>query len=83
MNKASKTNHYIPDSLLRDAPLGLPALSELQVVRHFTKLSQKNYSIDTNHYPLGSCTMKYNPRAAHELAMLPGFLQIPIITNRL
>ena len=51
----------------------LPEVSELQVVRHFTGLSQKNFSIDTQFYPLGSCTMKYNPRGAHRAANLPGF----------
>ena len=64
----------LPASLLRTKAPHFPELSELQVVRHFTQLSQKNYSIDTNFYPLGSCTMKYNPRAAHKYAMLPGFL---------
>ena len=64
----------IPVQLLRkQAPL-LPAVSEMQAVRHFTKLSQKNFAIDTQFYPLGSCTMKYNPRACNTLAMLPGFL---------
>ncbi len=52
----------------------LPEVSELQVVRHYTRLSQQNFSIDTQCYPLGSCTMKYNPRASHTLAMLPEFL---------
>ncbi len=52
----------------------LPEVSELQAVRHYTRLSQKNFSIDTHFYPLGSCTMKYNPRACHTLASLPGFL---------
>ncbi len=46
----------------------------MQVVRHYTRLSQKNFSIDTHFYPLGSCTMKYNPRACNSLSMLPGFL---------
>jgi len=65
----------IPAALLRiDEPL-LPQVSELQVVRHFTNLSRKNFSIDTHFYPLGSCTMKYNPRIAHRLAFLEGFLQ--------
>lgn len=64
----------IPESYLRKAPTHLPEVSELQVVRHLTRLSQKNFSIDTHFYPLGSCTMKYNPRAAHACAMLPGFL---------
>lgn len=57
----------------RDAP-ALPEVSELDVVRHYTRLSQKNFSIDTQFYPLGSCTMKYNPRACNTLAMLPQFL---------
>ena len=59
--------------LRRDKPL-LPECSELDVVRHYTRLSQKNFSIDTHFYPLGSCTMKYNPRACNTLAMLPQFL---------
>lgn len=64
----------IPTSLLRTDVPRLPETSELQVVRHYTQLSQKNFSIDTHFYPLGSCTMKYNPRGVQRLAMLPGFL---------
>ncbi len=64
----------IPASLHRTQPPALPEVSELQVVRHYTRLSQKNFSIDTQFYPLGSCTMKYNPRACNSLAMLPGIL---------
>ena len=63
----------MPARLLRKDRPGLPEVSELQVVRHFTRLSQKNFSIDTHFYPLGSCTMKYNPRACNTLASLPGF----------
>src|SRR5262245_35622829 len=64
----------IPKQFLRqDEPL-LPEVSELQVVRHYTKLSRRNFSIDTQFYPLGSCTMKYNPRGVHRLAFLDGFL---------
>jgi glycine dehydrogenase subunit 2 len=63
----------IPASFLRSDKPGLPEASELQVVRHFTRLSQKNFSIDTQFYPLGSCTMKYNPRVCNSLALLPGF----------
>jgi glycine dehydrogenase subunit 2 len=63
----------IPASLLRTTPVGLPEVSELQVVRHYTKLSRKNFSIDTNFYPLGSCTMKYNPRACQSVALMDGF----------
>jgi len=64
----------IPENLLRTEAPELPEVSELQVVRHYTRLSQKNFSIDTQFYPLGSCTMKYNPRACNSLAMLPGLL---------
>ncbi|VAW94221.1 Glycine dehydrogenase [decarboxylating] (glycine cleavage system P2 protein) [hydrothermal vent metagenome] len=65
----------IPESMLRTSPMKLPEVSEMQTVRHYTQLSQKNFSIDTQFYPLGSCTMKYNPRGCNTLAMLPGFLQ--------
>ncbi len=64
----------IPAELRRKAAPALPEVSELQAVRHYTQLSQKNFSIDTHFYPLGSCTMKYNPRGSNSLAMLPGFL---------
>jgi glycine dehydrogenase subunit 2 len=64
----------IDQALLRQDKPKLPEVSELEVVRHYTQLSQKNFGIDTNFYPLGSCTMKYNPRGAHRLASLPGFL---------
>ncbi len=64
----------IPESMWRRQPPRLPEVSEMQAVRHYTRLSQKNFSIDTQFYPLGSCTMKYNPRACNSLAMLPGFL---------
>src|SRR5699024_170228 len=64
----------IPAALRRDSALGLPEAAEMDVVRHYTRLSQLNFSIDTHFYPLGSCTMKYNPRASNTLAMLPGFL---------
>lgn len=60
-------------NLVRKAPPGLPELSELDVVRHFTHLSQRNVGVDTTFYPLGSCTMKYNPRAGEAAARIPGF----------
>ena len=64
----------LPAELLRTAAPVLPEVSELQAVRHYTNLSRRNFSIDTQFYPLGSCTMKYNPRGAHKAASLPGFL---------
>jgi glycine dehydrogenase subunit 2 len=64
----------VPEALRRREPPRLPEVSELGAVRHYTRLSRLNFSIDTNFYPLGSCTMKYNPRACNTLAMLPGFL---------
>ena len=70
---ASPVPSDIPQALLRTTPVGLPEVSELQVVRHYTKLSRKNFSIDTQFYPLGSCTMKYNPRACHSVALMDGF----------
>jgi glycine dehydrogenase subunit 2 len=65
---------HVPANLRRTKPPALPEVSELQVVRHFTRLSQMNFSIDTHFYPLGSCTMKYNPKACNTYAMLPEFL---------
>src|SRR5579883_1819925 len=64
----------LPAHLLRQDEPNLPEVSELQAVRHYTNLSRRNFSIDTQFYPLGSCTMKYNPRSCHTLAMLDGFL---------
>ncbi len=64
----------LPVSLRRGSAPLLPEVSELEAVRHFTRLSQLNFSIDTQFYPLGSCTMKYNPKACNQYAMLPEFL---------
>ena len=64
----------LPRSALREGPPALPEVSELQAVRHYTRLSSRNFSIDTHFYPLGSCTMKYNPRGAHRAASARGFL---------
>ncbi len=72
--KITDSNYAIPKELQRKTPPRLPACSELQVVRHFTRLSHKNFSIDSNFYPLGSCTMKYNPRGVHKAASIPNFL---------
>jgi len=70
----AETETAIPNALRRRTPAVLPEVSELQAVRHYTRLSQLNFSIDTHFYPLGSCTMKYNPRACNQYAMLPEFL---------
>jgi len=64
----------LPAKLRRGKPPALPEVGELEAVRHFTRLSQLNFSIDTHFYPLGSCTMKYNPKACNQYAMLPPFL---------
>jgi glycine dehydrogenase subunit 2 len=64
----------IPARLRRTQKPLLPEVGELETVRHFTRLSQLNFSIDTHFYPLGSCTMKYNPKACNQYAMLPEFL---------
>jgi glycine dehydrogenase subunit 2 len=70
-------NSEVPSRLgmnARSAPLSLPGLSEPETVRHYVRLSQKNYAIDSGIYPLGSCTMKHNPRINEKMARLPGFV---------
>lgn len=66
----------LPDGKLLRSELELPEISEPEVIRYFTNLSQLNFSIDTHFYPLGSCTMKYNPKINDEIAFLPGFASI-------
>src|SRR5436190_10873716 len=66
----------IPASLRRKDKPALPEVSELQAVRHYTHLSQLNFSIDTHFYPLGSCTMKYNPKFTESVARLAGFADL-------
>ncbi len=63
----------LPAELCRQVPLPLPEVSEPDVVRHYTNLSQMNFGVDTGFYPLGSCTMKYNPKINEEVAAMPGF----------
>lgn len=65
-----------PESLLRKSPLPLPEISELDLTRHFSRLAQSNIGIDTWFYPLGSCTMKFNPRINEVCASLPGFRKL-------
>ena len=80
-----KTGVDLPDAeldasdlgdLVRTAPIGLPGLSEPETLRHYVRLSQKNHAIDLAIYPLGSCTMKHNPRLNEKMARLPGFADI-------
>lgn len=70
------TSIHIKPELLRQKAAGLPELSELDVIRHFTELSRRNFGVDTNFYPLGSCTMKYNPKVAERIAAYPGFAHL-------
>lgn len=63
----------LPQPLQRRVELGLPELSEGEVIRHYTELSTRNFGVDTGFYPLGSCTMKYNPKVNEEAAVIPGF----------
>ena len=72
--KAIKEN--IPESLLRKSDLNLPEVSEPEVVRHYTNLSTMNHHVDKGFYPLGSCTMKYNPKINDKIANLPGFANV-------
>ncbi len=65
-----------PAGLLRDKPADLPELSELDVVRHFTELSRKNFGVDNGFYPLGSCTMKYNAKVTERVSAYPGFFYL-------
>ena len=66
----------LPETLRRKGSAGLPQLSEVDVVRHFTGLSRRNFGVDLGFYPLGSCTMKYNPRINEDVAALPGFTRL-------
>jgi glycine dehydrogenase subunit 2 len=67
---------FLPKDLMRGEAAGLPEVSELDVVRHFTRLSRRNFGVDGNFYPLGSCTMKYNPKFTEAAAALPGFTRL-------
>ena len=71
-----KLEGFIPEALLRKEPIGLPQLSELEVLRHYMELSDRNFCIEKGFYPLGSCTMKYNPKVNELLASLEGFANL-------
>src|SRR5207237_3743729 len=66
----------VPEELRRAEPPRLPEVPEFELLRHFTELSSRNFGIDNGFYPLGSCTMKYNPRVNERLVALPGFAQL-------
>jgi glycine dehydrogenase subunit 2 len=66
----------IPADLRADGPPALPEVGELDLVRHYTRLNQRTFSVDTNFYPLGSCTMKYNPKINERAAAMPGFANL-------
>src|SRR5262249_24823517 len=67
----------LPAAFLREAPAELPEVSEVDIVRHYSRLSQMNYGVDTHFYPLGSCTMQYNPKINEDMARLPGVARLP------
>ncbi|MBI1892592.1 MAG: aminomethyl-transferring glycine dehydrogenase subunit GcvPB, partial [Candidatus Rokubacteria bacterium] len=72
----SDPKKILPSEHLRGAPPELPEVSELDVIRHYSRLSQLNYGVDTHFYPLGSCTMKYNPKVTDAMAALPGMQNV-------
>lgn len=67
---------FIPEDFLSDSDLNFPELSEVDVIRHYTNLSNKNYGVDTGFYPLGSCTMKYNPKINEDTSRYDGFANL-------
>jgi len=76
LDPSSLKNVIFEDNLMRKTPLELPEVSELDTLRHFTNMSFKNYGIETGMYPLGSCTMKYNPKIHQELAAMKAFSSV-------
>ena len=70
----------LPAAHLRGRPAALPEVSEFDAVRHYTRLSRMNFGVDTHFYPLGSCTMKYNPKINEDMARLPGFARLHPLT---
>src|SRR4030095_5955806 len=81
---AKDIKELISPELLRDDIPGMPELSEVDVIRHFTRISTWNYHIDLGLYPLGSCTMKHNPKVNETVARLPGFVNAhPLMPDEL
>ncbi|MDC7222484.1 MAG: aminomethyl-transferring glycine dehydrogenase subunit GcvPB, partial [Spirochaetales bacterium] len=75
-------HEMLPPGLLREKEAELPQVSEVDLIRHYTNLSAKNFGVDTGFYPLGSCTMKYNPKINEKLARLPGFSRLHPASDR-
>src|SRR5262245_32532077 len=73
---AKPAGDLLPAGAVADTPPPLPEVGEIDLIRHFVNLSTRNMSIDTNFYPLGSCTMKYNPKRHERLANLPGLADV-------
>jgi glycine dehydrogenase subunit 2 len=72
----------LPKKFLRETPAALPEVSEFDIVRHYSRLSRMNYGVDTHFYPLGSCTMKYNPKINEDMARLAGFARLhPLVRD--
>lgn len=78
---AQPLDELIPADFLRKAPAPLPEVAEIEVVRHYTRLSQRNFGVDLGFYPLGSCTMKYNPKINEDVAGMPGFARLHPLTD--
>src|SRR5215471_14089692 len=73
---AKPVESLVPAAFLRQEPAPLPAVSEIEVIRHYTPLAQRNVGVDTGFYPLGSCTRNYNPKINEDMAALPGFARL-------
>jgi len=79
---AGPLTELVPEKYLRGAAAALPEVSEFDVVRHYSRLSRMNYGVDTHFYPLGSCTMKYNPKLNEDMARLAGFARLhPLVRD--
>jgi len=74
--QVEKTEKFLPENLIRKDEIGLPSLSEIDISRHYTRLSRMNYAVDLGIYPLGSCTMKYNPKLGEDIARMNGFASL-------
>src|SRR5262245_17023660 len=78
---SAPVSDLLPAHAVADAPPALPEVGEIDLIRHYTNLSTRNMAIDTNFYPLGSCTMKYNPKRHERIASMPGFAGLHPLQN--